>query len=163
MPGETVDPRLGKLFEVHSAGVFRRTLHLLGNVAEAEEATQEVFIRAASALDRFEGRARHSTWLYRITTNYCLNKLRDRERRRELWEAHGEQTTPATLARDPAKMMIMRHLLSEADPRCAEAAVAVYIDGMSHEEAAEQLGVSRRTVGNLCDRFVGWARKRLQD
>ena len=56
----------------------------------------------------------------------------------------------------------MRTLLQEADEEQAKAAVYVYIDGMSQNEAADLLGVSRRTVGNLLDRFNGWARKRMQ-
>ena len=51
-------------------------------------------------------------------------------------------------------------LLAEADEKQAQAAVYVYLDGMSHEEAAELLGVSKRTVGNLIDRFVAWAQRR---
>jgi RNA polymerase sigma-70 factor (ECF subfamily) len=154
---------LGALFAAYGPMVYRRALQLLGRPEDAEEATQEVFIRAMGAIDRFDPRARKSTWLYRITTNYCLNKLRDRARRRELWEESGLELAPGALPVDAERMLSMRRLLAEAEPRCAEAALAVFVDGMSHAEAAEVLQVSRRTVGNLCDRFVSWARKRLTE
>ncbi len=131
----------------------------MGRREDAEEATQEVFVRVMRSLDQFDGRSSMSTWLYQITTNYCLNQLRDRARRRELFEQN-------MLAEDHAQqaslsdLLLLRRLLAEADAKQACAAVYVYLDGMSHEEAAELLGVSKRTVGNLIERFLAWAHKR---
>lgn len=152
---------LDTLFRRYGPLVYRRALQILGRPAAAEEAVQEVFIRAMKARDRFDPRAKPSTWLYRITTNYCLNQIRDARRRRELLDEREAEVTPASIARDPARLALMRQLLADADPRQAEAALAVFVDGMSHAEAAEVLGVSRRTVGNLCARFQSWARERL--
>ena len=59
-------------------------------------------------------------------------------------------------------MTTLQQLLREADSRQAEAAVYVHIDGMSYSEAAVLLGVSKRTVGNLIERFNTWAAKRLE-
>ncbi|MGK0358938.1 MAG: RNA polymerase sigma-70 factor (ECF subfamily) [Bradymonadia bacterium] len=149
------------LFDRYAPMVYRRALRLLGRPADAEEATQEVFIRALKALPSFNPKAQHSTWLYRITTNYCLNRLRDMARRSELLDAHKGDVPRGSLAIDPVKMLTMRRLLADADPQCARAALLVYVDGLTHAEAATLMGVSRRTVGNLCDRFTAWARARL--
>lgn len=157
-----LEEALDVLFHRHGALVYRRALQLLGHPDAAEEAVQEVFIRAMGASDRFDPRARPSTWLYRITTNYCLNQIRDARRRRELIDARAEEATPASQPRDPARLALLRRLLAEADPDDAEAAVAVYVDGMSHAEAAAVLGVARRTIGNRCERFVQRARARLK-
>lgn len=158
-----MNDRIADLFTLHGPLVYRRALQLMGSAADAEEVTQEVFIRAAAALDDFDPRARVSTWLYRITTNYCLNLLRDRGRRRALLDERADEAAPAAVPYDLPKMVQMRRLLAEADPREAAAAVAVFVDGMSHAEAAQVLDVSRRTVGNLCDRFVRWAAERLAE
>ena len=152
---------VGELFRQHGPMVYRRAFRLLGRREDAEEATQEVFIRVMRSASSFEGRSGVTTWLYQITTNYCLNLLRDRSRRRELFEQNvliedgSEQASVADL-------LLLRRLLSEADPQQASAAVYVYLDGMSHEEAAELLGVSKRTVGNLIERFLAWAHKRSE-
>ena len=151
---------IAELFDRYGPMVYRRALALLGKPEIAEEATQEVFLRALKAGESFEGRSRVSTWLYSITTNYCLNLLRNENRRRELWQEHSPKGLQAT-HEAPEELMLMRTLLSEADEEQAQAAVYVYIDGMSQNEAAELLGVSRRTVGNLLDRFNAWARKRM--
>src|SRR5689334_25329817 len=68
----------GKLVRRHQKRVFRLAVHLLRNAAEAEDVTQEAFVRAYGALDRFDGRSEPFTWLYRITVNLSLNAIRAR-------------------------------------------------------------------------------------
>ena len=103
---------LSEIFERYSALVFRRALVLLGNRIDAEDATQEVFVRALKSLDEFRAQAKASTWLYQITTNHCLNVIRDRRRRTELFEEHVASTL-ATIpgAPDLGDMMLLRRLL----------------------------------------------------
>jgi RNA polymerase sigma-70 factor (ECF subfamily) len=154
------EDRTAELFQRHGALVYRRALRLLGSAADADEATQEIFIRVMRGVDRFEGRSQVTTWLYHVTTNHCLNVIRDRGRRRELLEAHaGQSAGEVDDALCAPEWLAMRRLLARADELQARAAVYVFVDGMSHEEAAELLSVSRRTVGNLLDRFVAWARQ----
>lgn len=54
---------------------------MLGNDADALDATQDAFVAALKALGRFDGRSAFGTWLYRIATNTCLDELRRRRRR----------------------------------------------------------------------------------
>lgn len=162
MVGSRSSRDVGELFKLHGAAVFRRAFRLLGRREDAEEATQEVFIRVMRGIEGFDNRSGITTWLYQITTNYCLNFLRDRGRRRDLFSQHmkpvaGDGEQPSSPLAD---LVLLRRLLSEADEQQARAAVYVYLDGMSHEEAAELLGVSKRTVGNLIERFLAWAQKR---
>lgn len=158
------ESEISALFDRYGPMVYRLARRILGSHEDGEEAAQEVFIRAITASDAFENRSQVSTWLYKITTNYCLNRIRGRDRRRELFEQH--VVLPARDANDqPAheKMILMRRLLAECDEQMAQAAVYVHINGMSHLEASKLLGVSRRTVGNLLDRFAEFARERLSD
>ncbi len=148
--------RVGALFQAHGAQVYRRALKLLGNRADAEEATQEIFVRVMRSGDAFRGDALASTWLYQIATNFCLNQLRDKKRQSALSAEHLAPASEAGAARSE-DWVHFRALLKAADPQQAEAAIYVYVDGMSHDEAAEVLKVSRRTVGNLLERFTVWA------
>lgn len=52
-----------------------------------------------------------------------------------------------------AQIVLVRQLLAQTDERSATAAIYVYVDGMSHKEAAEVMDVSRQTVGSLLERF----------
>jgi len=145
-------------FSKYGPMVYSRALALLGNQAEAHDMTQEVFIKAFTELP--EGQDFTAYWLKRVTTNLCLNRLRDSKRRNALNLVASRQTESET-SQDPVLALAIRRALSELEPRCAEAAVCVYVDGMTHEEAATLLGVSRRTVGNLLTRFQVTAKSLL--
>ena len=79
----------------------------------------------------------------------------------ELLEEHAAPSAQLVGAPDHAEIQALRQLLQEADPTQANCAVYVYVDGMTRPEAAEALGVSLRTVGNLLNKFGAWARSRL--
>src|SRR5512142_1772076 len=72
---------LEEQFEDHRAALTAYAYRMLGSPFEAEDAVQEAFIRAWRGYESFEGRAALRSWLYRITTNVCLDMLGGRERR----------------------------------------------------------------------------------
>jgi RNA polymerase sigma-70 factor (ECF subfamily) len=59
----------------HQAYVYNLAFRVLGNEQEAEDAAQETFLRAWQALPAFRAQSRFGTWLYRIVTNLCYNRL----------------------------------------------------------------------------------------
>jgi RNA polymerase sigma-70 factor (ECF subfamily) len=155
-----IDSRdVARLFEQHGPAVYRRARRILGRHEDAEEATQEIFIRALRAAGEFQGASQATTWLYRITTNHCLNMLRDSRRRTQLVDQHVKPTAGEAAPADPDAIAHVRALLARADERQARAAVLVFMDGMTYDEAAAVMGVSRRTLGNLLERFQAWARE----
>lgn len=68
-----------ELVEQHSETIYNLALRMMNNPQEAEEVLQDTFISAFRAIDRFEGRSRLGTWLYRIAYNAALMRLRRRE------------------------------------------------------------------------------------
>jgi RNA polymerase sigma-70 factor (ECF subfamily) len=147
---------------VHRFGpmVYRRARTILGDADEAKDVTQEVFITVLRLESAIHEEA--SSWLYRVTTNACLNRLRANRRYAAMRERSSEQA-PGESSQTMDAQSVVRRLLAEGEPACTAAAVYVFVEGMSHEEAAEILGVSRRTVGNLLERFVSWAQSRLAE
>src|SRR5438309_8244106 len=70
----------GRLVRKHQRRVYSAALHILGSHSDADDATQEAFVRAYRGLASFDGRADFFTWLYRITVNTALNSLRGGKR-----------------------------------------------------------------------------------
>lgn len=80
------------LLRRHQPLVHKVCRRLCGNDADALDATQEALIAVARRIDHFDGRAAFTTWLYRVTTNACLDELRRRRRRPQ----------PSSAATDPS-------------------------------------------------------------
>ena len=133
----------GKLVRRHQKRVFRLAVHLLRNAAEAEDVTQEAFVRAYGALDRFDGRSEPFTWLYRITVNLSLNAIRARRSARNAGTTDDPRIEAVLVERrpgmsDPARQTTDRELataLVEGIDSLSETLrttlVLVTIDGMS--------------------------------
>jgi RNA polymerase sigma factor (sigma-70 family) len=147
-----VDRRtLEALYTAHGPMVLRRARLLLRDDQAAHDALHDVFLRVLRTEGEFRAQASPATWLYRIATNHCLNVLRDERRRVELRtrylrppsEAGGDADAPIQLAQ------ILRHVR----PELQEIAIYHLVDDLKHEEIAELLGVSRRTIGNRLEEF----------
>src|SRR5678816_2781556 len=70
----------GALVRLHQRRVYAAALHVTGNHSDADDVTQEAFVRAYRGLASFDGRSDFFTWLYRITINTALNALRSDKR-----------------------------------------------------------------------------------
>src|SRR5258705_10351749 len=101
----------GRLVRRHQRRVYAAALHILGNHSDADDATQEAFVRAYRGLASFDGRSDFFTWLYRITVNTALNTLRGGKRGAALAQKGGTEAAhiggrPEALgqpARNPAQ------------------------------------------------------------
>lgn len=127
---------------------------------------QEVFVRVIAAMAEFRGQSQPSTWLYRITTNLCLNRIRDGKRRRDrLAQATEGGTEPliSAPAAAPETRTTLRGVLGRVPEELAMVAVYYYVDEMDQAEIAAVLGVSRRTIGYRLDRFREHAHRLLDD
>jgi RNA polymerase sigma-70 factor (ECF subfamily) len=77
----------GALVRRHQRRVYATALHILGNHGDADDVTQETFVRAYRGVRTFDGRSDFFTWLYRITVNTALNHVRSNKRAAALGEA----------------------------------------------------------------------------
>jgi len=145
-------PSWEEIVRAHSARVYRLAYRLTGNQHDAEDLTQEVFVRVFRSLSSytpgtFEG------WLHRITTNLFLDGARRKQRIR--FEGLGDdvaQRLPGTEL-SPAQAWDARHLDSDIQaalralpPDYRAAVVLCDIEGFSYEEIAATLGVKLGTV-----------------
>ncbi len=133
---------LDALYDTCAPVIFRRARRLLGRDADAHDAVQEVLVRIWKASDQFRREARPMTWVYRITTNVCLNMLRARSTRAaaEVSEA-GTTDLEAVETRS-----LLAKWLTGLTERESTVATLLYIDGLTQDEVADVLGVSRKTI-----------------
>jgi RNA polymerase sigma-70 factor (ECF subfamily) len=143
--------------------VYRRCLRLLRDRTAAQDATQEVFLKLLGNVEKLQDRETVLPWIYRVATNHCLNLRRDALRRgEEAAEENDRALTPASHARSPDAVVdwnLARSVLARFDGETQAVAVGVFVDGMNHDEVADALGISRRTVSRKLERFVEGARR----
>ncbi len=139
----------------YGASVLRRCGGILGDADEAQDAAQEVFALILTRDSQFRGDADLGSWIYRITTNHCLNRLRgdrrrsDRDRQSEAWAG----ASPANPYQHYAVKRGMEELLGRLDPLGQAILIYRYLDGMTQVEIAAATGKSRRTVGKRLARI----------
>ena len=152
------DSAVAEAFRVYGDAVHRRCLRILRDREGARDITQEVFVRCFDRRERLRHGRELLGWLYRVATNLCLNALRDGKLRRDA----GRRLAPAApAAPEPPQTRVLWDLLRDLDERTQAIVVYVYIDGMTHAEAAEVAQVTDRTVRNCLARFQRTGRLRL--
>ncbi len=154
---------VAELYEKYARLVHRRALRFYDE-HEAEEVTHEVFLVVIEKIDAFRADASPATWLYRITTNHCLNRLRNRGRRQELWRERS-MDAPGAMTQAPVQeeSLLLRRLWNELPQELLQIGVYYHIDGLTHGEIARITGLSRRTVGNRLEELGAEARNRAND
>jgi len=166
-----------QLVERYSSRLYDVALRLTGHPNEAEEVLQETFINACRSVDSFEGRSGLGTWLYRIATNNGLMRLRRKTAPTVSLDAEDEagegEFQPRNLADwswDPESTALTTDLRSTLDaavaslpPSLQAAFILRDIEGLSTEEAAEALDISREALKVRLHRARLMLRERLAD
>ena len=152
------------MYREYGGLVYRRAWRMLGDRQEAEVAVQEVFVRVLRKIEGYEERDKVQNYLFRITTNYCLDEIKARRRRPILHEYRPELTAGGTNPeREAQGREMLRRALDQSDPRTARVGWLYHMDGMTQERISEVLELSRRTVGKHLKRFRREARKKVKD
>jgi RNA polymerase sigma-70 factor (ECF subfamily) len=167
VPAEWAPPSWEAIVRDHSARVYRLAYRLSGNQHDAEDITQEVFVRVFRSLatytpGTFEG------WLHRITTNIFLDLVRRRARIRFdafADDAHerlpGREPTPAQAYDDTHLDADVQAALDALSPDFRVAVVLCDIEGLSYEEIAATLGIKIGTVRSRIHRGRSQLREAL--
>jgi RNA polymerase sigma-70 factor (ECF subfamily) len=151
----------GRLVRRHQRRVYATALHILNNHSDADDATQETFVRAFRGLANFDGRADFFTWLYRITVNTALNSLRAGKRGNTLAQRSGVEAehvggrpealgqaahTPAHHAQAVGEVSRVLVAISELSPSLRVTLVLATIEELPHKQIAEILEIPEGTV-----------------
>jgi RNA polymerase sigma-70 factor (ECF subfamily) len=157
--------QLVELYQQRLVGVMH---HLVGNVEEAEDLAQEVFLRVYRARKKYRPRSKFSTWLFTIANNLALNALRSRQRKPvvslpvhdsgPLGPRPAEQMVPdrgsgpmQRLQREELAVLV-RQALEGLNERQRMAVVLNKFEDMNYAEIAEVMGLTTKAVKSLLSR-----------
>lgn len=136
-----------ELVRRHQDRVYRVAWRLLGDEREAEDAAQDAFLQAWRSLGAFRGDSAFGTWLYRITSNRCLNMLRGRRELEEL-PADRKSDSPSIETTVEARLQLedVRRAIATLTPEQRIPLVLRELEHCSYEELATILDVSVSAV-----------------
>lgn len=152
--------------------VYNLALRMLGNEEDAYDISQDAFLKAYTNLSSFRGDCKFSSWLYKLTTNLCLDFIRKRNRHKvvplvfedddgdsEYMEIPDETYSPESLTEQKQLRESVRNGLNQLPPQQREILVLREIGGLRYDEIGRQLDLEEGTVKSRIFR----ARKKLCD
>ncbi len=152
----TVPGTFREIVEQYKRPLYALAYDLTGSHHDAEDLSQEVFIKAYRAAEGFRGEAQLYSWLYRITVNTYLNKRRKKALRfRQLWDDFSQAPTDGTAPRPDQEAeadAVRRHVeraLGRLSPRERSAFVLRHYQDLSLKEVAAVMDVAEGTVKSL--------------
>jgi RNA polymerase sigma-70 factor (ECF subfamily) len=157
-----------ELVERYQAAIFRLAFKLLRRQSDAEDATQEAFVRAYVHLDSYNDRFRFYTWLAAITSHYCYRLLR--QRRTLTLPEDGQLHPPAFVEDGPELSLLLRErnaeihrMLAALPERSRELLVLRHWHSLSYEELAAATNQSLSAVKSQLHRARRELARRLQE
>jgi RNA polymerase sigma-70 factor (ECF subfamily) len=154
---------IGDLYERHKTKVFSLCLRMTGNVSEAEDLTQEIFLHLLGKAGSFRGESQFSTWLYRFTTNHVLMHFRSLTRRKQrfpylLDEVEATRGLKSSVGPQLLDRVALDTAVAKLPFGCRSVFLKIDVEGYNHQEVAGLLGCS---VGNSKSQLHK-ARRRLR-
>ncbi|NIR46635.1 MAG: RNA polymerase sigma factor [Gemmatimonadetes bacterium] len=139
---------LARLFRRHHRTVHSLCYRLTGDAAATDDLVQEAFLRVFRYGAGFDGRARFSTWLYRLVRNLCIDHMRARqrdERRRRRLDTAAEPAVELPADEDE-RLELVRRALNDLTPERREVLVLSRYHDLRYREIAEILEISLDAV-----------------
>lgn len=134
-----------ELYDAHVGRVHALCLRLSGSREEAEEHTQDVFVRAWERLATFRGESAFSTWLHRLTVNEVLQSRRSAGRRSARVTLADDTASLERVTQPPAPSLDLSHAIASL-PEGARAVFVLHdVEGYQHEEIGRVLGIAEGT------------------
>jgi RNA polymerase sigma-70 factor (ECF subfamily) len=168
-----------QLFNKYSSSVVNFAFRFVGSRERAEELAQEVFLQVYRWQERYEPRAKFSTWLFKIANNHCLNEVRKgeykvshesldsqrnsegEERERDLPDTNPRKGDDILAAKQTADKI--QTILSRLPESQRSALMLSRLEGLSYQEVAEVLGTTEKAVKSLVFRATQSLREGLQE
>jgi len=157
----------GELLTLYENKILNYCYRMLGNRTDAEDATQEVFVKLYRFIGSFTGQSAFSTWLYKIASNVCLDYLRKNKKHTSdtvslhQQNAEGEEflmniedkgLTPYESAQMSEAQRVLALALEQLSEDQRKVVVLRDVEGLSYEEIGEVMGIAEGTVKSRINR-----------
>ena len=155
-----------ELVEKYKHKVYYMALDMTGNHHDAEDLSQEVFIKVYSAIKDFRGESKLSSWMYRIAMNTCIDKTRRKhlklvELDEKVHEKPSNVVTPDVELEAKSKQKLIERALQKLPPKQRSIFVMRHYNELRLKEIAEALGISEGTVKAQLFRAIHKLQKEL--
>lgn len=146
------------LFEDYKDKVFSVALYFFGgDESTAADITQQVFLKLFNSIGQFQGDAEFTTWLYRLTTNACVDEARKRKRWLPFgdWTEMKEPRVKKTQEQEQAGREVadsVKRAVATLRPKLRVVLLLKYFEELSYEEIAAVVGCSKGTVASRLNR-----------
>lgn len=168
-------PSFKVLYENHADMVFNLCLNYLQNNSDAEEVTQDVFLKVYKRLDSFKGEANIKTWIYRIAINQCLDFLKARKRKKrfgitlpislggqtEVYPPPSDFQHPGVLLEDQEAVASILAKINELPYNQKTVIILKAIEGLPQKEIASIMKLSVKAVESLLSRARNNLKKKM--
>jgi len=156
------------LIKKYQQGVFRTSMGLVHNSEDAEEITQDVFVKVYQSLSSFNGKAAFSTWLYRIAVNTSLNYLRKKKRKNfwtgltELLQVASKDKSIETIITERSDNAVIQQALDALPEKQRLAFVFSKYEELPQKQVADIMNISEGGVEQLLIRAKNNLKKILE-
>lgn len=155
-----------KLVERYSGRVFRRAVRLVGSIQDAEEVTQDVFLRVFRSIKRYRAEQSFERWLLAIATNSARNLLRSRYRESRKQAEYADSLGASNLTLDVADAVGIHELeraLATLDSTTRLAISLRFLEDQTYSEIAAQLSMTQSAVKMRVRRGIEQLRRNLAE
>lgn len=153
--------------------VYSLAYRMVGNEADAQDLAQEAFVRAWRALDSFQFSSQFSTWLYRLTSNICIDFLRSQKKRKHIsltvlqddeqqqWDMPDNRPLPEEQMMASEEKEALSKAIAALDPEYRQVLTLRIVNDCSYQQISEIMGIREGTVKSRLSRAREQLRKKL--
>lgn len=164
---------LKEIYDEHSGLVYNLCLNYLQNTEDAEEVTQDVFVKVFQKQGDFKNQSSLKTWIYRITINQCLDFLKAKKRKKRfgfivpIYDnntnlSYSEFKHPGILLENKEATENLLKLINELPPNQKTALLLKVIDDLPQKEIADIMQLSEKAVESLLSRAKGNLKEKIK-
>ncbi len=155
-----------QLYTLYKTKVYNTAIGYIQNIEEAEEITQDVFITIFNKANTFKGKAKVSTWIYRITVNKALNQIKKQGRiiklDKEVQDYHKINFQhPGVIIENKEKSTYLFSVINTLIENQKTAFILSYVEGLPRQEVADIMNTSLKSVESLLQRAKTNLKKKL--